>query len=215
VSERRHVGQVKCGNGVKFGKSREGSQVSEKPTSRGRIITAAARLFQRRSYHGIGLIEILEASGAPKGSFYHHFPDGKEQLAEVAMALAGQVVAAMIDRAFASAASFSDGVTRLTTDIADWFESSKYSEGCPVTSVLLETVPGSERLTVASQTIFQSWVEATETHALRLGRADANTLATGLLIALEGAWIVARAQRSRQPFEIAAELLINSADRGR
>lgn len=189
--------------------------MSEKLTSRGRMVTTAARLFQRRGYHGTGLIEILEASGAPKGSFYHHFPDGKEQLAEVAMALAGQVVAAMIDRAFVNAASFSDGVAQLTTDIADWFENSGYSEGCPVTSVLLETVPVSERLTVASQTIFQSWIEATETHALRLGRADANTLATGLLIALEGAWIVARAQRSRRPFEIAAELLINSAHRGR
>jgi TetR/AcrR family transcriptional regulator, lmrAB and yxaGH operons repressor len=200
---------------MKFSRSRDGAKLSEKLTSRGRMVTTAARLFQRRGYHGTGLIEILEASGAPKGSFYHHFPDGKEQLAEVAMALAGQVVAAMIDRAFVNAASFSDGVAQLTTDIADWFENSGYSEGCPVTSVLLETVPVSERLTVASQTIFQSWIEATETHALRLGRADANTLATGLLIALEGAWIVARAQRSRRPFEIAADLLINSAHRGR
>jgi TetR/AcrR family transcriptional regulator, lmrAB and yxaGH operons repressor len=177
------------------------------------MVTTAARLFQRRGYHGTGLIEILEASGAPKGSFYHHFPDGKEQLAEVAMALAGQVVVAMIERAFANATSFSDGAGSLTTEVADWFERSGFSEGCPVTSVLLETVPGSERLTAACHAIFQSWVEATEAHALRLGRADANILATGLLIALEGAWIVARAQRSRRPFEIAAALLISSAHR--
>lgn len=187
--------------------------MSEKPTSRGRMVTAAAHLFQRRGYHGTGLIEILEASGAPKGSFYHHFPDGKEQLAEVAMAMAGQIVAAAIERAFANSTSFSDGAGRLTTEAADWFERSGFSEGCPVTSVLLETVPSSERLTVACQAIFQSWIAATEAHALRLGRSDANTLATGLLITLEGAWIVARAQRSRQPFEIAAALLINSAER--
>lgn len=187
--------------------------MSEKPTSRGRMVTAAAHLFQKRGYHGTGLIEILEASGAPKGSFYHHFPDGKEQLAEVAMAMAGEVVNAMIDRAFANATSFSEGAARLTTDIADWFEHSGFSEGCPVTSVLLETVPGSERLTAACQAIFQSWIEAAEAQALRLGRADPNALATGLLIALEGAWIVARAQRSRRPFEIAAALLINSGDR--
>ncbi len=187
--------------------------MSARPTSRGRMVTAAAQLFQRRGYHGTGLTEILEASGAPKGSFYHHFPDGKEQLAEVAMALAGQAVSAMIDRAFSSATSFSEGAARLSADIGDWFERSGFAEGCPVTSVLLETVPGSERLTAACQAIFESWIGTAEAHAVRLGRTDGNALATGLLIVLEGAWIVARAQRSRRPFELAAALLVTSADR--
>jgi hypothetical protein len=40
---------------------------------------------------------------------------------------------------------------------------------------------------------------------------DPRTAATGLLIALEGAWIVARAQRSRRPFEIVADLVAGYA----
>ncbi len=179
--------------------------MTAKQTSRDRMIAAGAQLFQRRGYHGTGLIEILETSGSPRGSFYYHFPEGKEQLAEAAMSQAGKVVQAMIERAFTNATSFSDGATMLSGAIADWFERSDFSEGCPITSVLLETVPGSDRLGAASQTIFQTWIDTAEVHASRLGRAnEANALATGLLIALEGAWIVARAQRSRRPFEIAA-----------
>jgi TetR/AcrR family transcriptional repressor of lmrAB and yxaGH operons len=185
--------------------------MTAKRTSRDRMIASGAQLFQRRGYHGTGLIEILEASGAPKGSFYHHFPEGKEQLAEAAMSQAGQVVQAMIDRAFAGASSFSEGANILSRAIADWFEKSDFSEGCPITSVLLETVPGSERLGAASELIFNTWIGTAESHAVRLGRAsEANELATGLLIALEGAWIVARAQRSRRPFEIAAAFFVES-----
>ena len=180
--------------------------------SRDRMIAAGVQLFQRKGYHGTGLIELLEVSKAPKGSFYHHFPGGKEQLAEAAMAQARDAVSARIDIAFADAASFADGARALVKAIGDWFERSDYTEGCPITSVLLETVPGSDRLAAASKAAFADWIARAESHAARLGNVrDPRTAATGLLIALEGAWIVARAQRSRRPFEIVADLVAGYA----
>ncbi|MGD1935602.1 MAG: TetR/AcrR family transcriptional regulator, partial [Candidatus Phaeomarinobacter sp.] len=53
--------------------------------ARQQLIETAARLFQSRGFHGTGLSLILEESGAPKGSFYHHFPGGKDELAVAAM----------------------------------------------------------------------------------------------------------------------------------
>ena len=50
------------------------------PDTRERILTAAQRLFRKRGYHATGLSDILEAANAPKGSLYHHFPDGKEAI---------------------------------------------------------------------------------------------------------------------------------------
>ena len=41
---------------------------------------AAQQLFRKRGYHGTGLNDILELAQAPKGSMYHHFPGGKEQI---------------------------------------------------------------------------------------------------------------------------------------
>jgi TetR/AcrR family transcriptional repressor of lmrAB and yxaGH operons len=173
------------------------------------MIAAGAQLFQRKGYHGTGLTELLEASKAPKGSFYHHFPEGKEQLAEAAMAQARDAVNARIEAAFADATSFADGALALADAIGDWFERSGYAEGCPITSVLLETVPGSDRLAAASAAAFADWIARAESHTRRLGDVcDPHVAATSLLIALEGAWIVARAQRSREPFKIAARMVL-------
>lgn len=45
------------------------------------ILNEAAILFSKRGYFGVGLNEILSTCNIPKGSFYHYFPKGKNQLA--------------------------------------------------------------------------------------------------------------------------------------
>lgn len=50
------------------------------PDTRSRILQAAQRLFRKRGYHATGLNDILELAQAPKGSMYHHFPAGKEEI---------------------------------------------------------------------------------------------------------------------------------------
>ena len=51
--------------------------MSEKPTKE-RIFDAAEELMLGKSFHSVGLNEILAAVKVPKGSFYHHF-ESKEQ----------------------------------------------------------------------------------------------------------------------------------------
>ena len=50
------------------------------------MLTAASSLFRARGYEGIGIAELLEKSGAPRGSLYFHFPGGKEQMANEVLA---------------------------------------------------------------------------------------------------------------------------------
>lgn len=47
-------------------------------TTKERILDAAEGLMLEKSFHSVGLSEILEAVKVPKGSFYHHFKS-KEQ----------------------------------------------------------------------------------------------------------------------------------------
>lgn len=49
-------------------------------STRENMLTAASSLFRARGYEGIGIAELLEKSGAPRGSLYFHFPGGKEQI---------------------------------------------------------------------------------------------------------------------------------------
>lgn len=47
-------------------------------TTKERILDAAEGLMLEKSFHSVGLTEILKAVKVPKGSFYHHF-ESKEQ----------------------------------------------------------------------------------------------------------------------------------------
>jgi TetR/AcrR family transcriptional regulator, lmrAB and yxaGH operons repressor len=53
---------------------------SDSTDTRSRILKAAQHLFRKRGYHATGLNDILELAQAPKGSMYHHFPAGKEEI---------------------------------------------------------------------------------------------------------------------------------------
>ena len=53
--------------------------------TRSRLVNAMQRTLQRNGLHGTGLTELLAQAKAPKGSLYHHFPGGKEELALAAI----------------------------------------------------------------------------------------------------------------------------------
>jgi TetR/AcrR family transcriptional repressor of lmrAB and yxaGH operons len=174
--------------------------------ARDRLIRTAARLFRQRGYDGVGLTEILEAADAPKGSFYHHFPDGKEQLGAAAVRHGGAHVAAAIDQCFAAAPDFDTGVRALAGLLATSFEASGFRDGCPVTSIALDTAPQSAPIAAAVREVLDGWRDRLAGHAVRLGAAGLTRRdADLLLVLLEGAWIVARIRADVAPIRQAAE----------
>ena len=176
--------------------------------ARSRLIRVASALFRQRGYDGVGLAEILEASGAPKGSFYHHFPEGKEQLAEACMRYAGEQIGTALDAAMAGAPDFPAGLRSFMGSVADWFERSGFREGCPVTSILLATVPQSQPHTGTARDVLEDWQRRLLGHASRLGTPLTPADAELLLMLVEGAWIVGRVQQSKAPLHRAAEAFL-------
>ncbi len=164
----------------------------------------------RQGYAATGLNEILEESGAPKGSFYFHFPGGKEQLATEAIVSAGSYVEHMMSSGLSSAESAEHGVRRLAKMFGDWMERSDYREGCPITTVTLETPPGDGELAEACSTAFASWELRITQFFLEHGYPTdrAADLANIVLCTLEGAFVLSRSQMSRQPFKRSADLLV-------
>lgn len=171
--------------------------------SRARAIVAAERLFRMQGYAATGLIQILEVSGAPKGSFYFHFPGGKRQLArEVLEVYGGRVLAGM--RALAAKHGDPAGFIRaLCKAMAKEMEATGWTLGCAAQNLAIELAPGDREFADALAATFAGWT-AVITGAIRAAypsRSVAERRATAILAALEGAKTLARATRSAAPFD--------------
>jgi TetR/AcrR family transcriptional regulator, lmrAB and yxaGH operons repressor len=172
------------------------------------MIAVAMQLFQRQGYNGTGLTQLLTESGAPKGSFYHYFPLGKEQLAATAVAEASRQVGRMAAAAIADSTNCATALVLFAQRLAVWFESSDFRAGCPITSVLLDTTPDSAMIHAACKQAFDGWVciwhESFEYAGLN--SETAREMAMLWVASLEGAWILARANQSTSPFTSTARL---------
>jgi AcrR family transcriptional regulator len=105
--------------------------------ARERMIRSAALLFRRQGIEGTSFSDVLEHSGAPRGSIYHHFPAGKSQLAEEATRYAGEFIAAGMVAALAE----DDPVAAIRAFTASWLEilrSDDFAAGCPVVAAAVE-----------------------------------------------------------------------------
>jgi TetR/AcrR family transcriptional regulator, lmrAB and yxaGH operons repressor len=185
--------------------------MKEDRDSRLRALDGAERLFRTQGYAATGLTEILKVSGAPKGSFYFHFPDGKRQLAREVLdrygARIGSAIAALAEKHAGNPAVFVRAVCKAT---AREMEASDWTLGCAAQNLAIELAPGDREVADKLAQIFASWIGVI-TEAIRpayVSRAIAERRATAFLAALEGAKTLARATRSAAPFDAVLDAVL-------
>ncbi len=176
--------------------------------SRQAAITAASDLMRRQGYAATGLEEVLATSGAPKGSFYFHFPDGKEQLAAEALAQGGREVGDFVERVVAEAATPGEAIGLIAAAEARQLARSDYELGCPIATVTLEMASRSAPIRGAAHDAFESWIQPLAGLLEAHGRdaADASRLARWAVASLEGALILARAAQDATIVTTSAEI---------
>ncbi|RAY12993.1 TetR/AcrR family transcriptional regulator [Actinomadura craniellae] len=166
------------------------------------MVRSAAYLFRERGYSGTGFRDVIAHSGAPRGSIYHHFPEGKAQLAEEAVRYAGDFLNAGI-----TAAVSGDDATAAIDVFGGWWRrvlvKSDFRAGCPVVAVTVESHDDAPRLTAAAAAAFARWEDTLATALANSGVPDerAGRLATLIVSAVEGATILCRARRDAQPLD--------------
>jgi AcrR family transcriptional regulator len=180
--------------------------------SRSSMVRSAASLIGAHGVNATSFSEVLADSGAPRGSIYHHFPRGKEQLAEEAINWTTEQVLAHI-----AACPGSDA-----RGVLDWFlelwrnlaQTSGGAAGCPVAGTAVDTAVDGEILG-SVRAAFRSWSAALAGRLESAGLApdQSRRLALTALAAMEGALILCRAEGSAQPlFEVANEVLFLTPD---
>lgn len=176
------------------------SEATKGERTRQKLIDATGMLLRKQGYHATGLSEIVEESGAPRGSLYFHFPDGKDQLAVAALEQSGEEWRVRIEAAVAGSAGLGQAIDAIVTLLADDLEASGWAHGCPVAAVALESTSKPVRAAVRAH--FTTWQTGVTTRLVEhfgLPAPVAAQLATVALAAIEGGLLLARVQRTREP----------------
>jgi TetR/AcrR family transcriptional regulator, lmrAB and yxaGH operons repressor len=178
-------------------------------TTREQIIQVTGQLLEKQGYNATGLNEIVGQSGAPKGSLYHYFPEGKEQIAAEAVLLSGELVSGRVRAYLARHADPAEAVLRLAEVIAGAVEQSGFAGGGPLQTVALETAASSPRLNQACRTAY-GWLQAAFQEKLEAGglpAPEAAQLAVFVTASLEGAILLSRTLHSGEPLRLAGQYL--------
>jgi TetR/AcrR family transcriptional repressor of lmrAB and yxaGH operons len=176
---------------------------------RPRMINGAARLLAQKGLQGASFAEVLELTGAPRGSVYHHFPDGKDEMVTAALDAVSEGTLKRLGELDRTPVAITGGFLALWSDLLD---RAKLTAGCAVVAV---TVAATGDLLEHAGAIFSRWTGHLAGLLTEAGVApdDAADFATLLISASEGAVIMSRAQRTRAPFDRVSRLLNAEAAR--
>jgi len=161
--------------------------------SRAALIDAAATLFRRQGYAATGLNQILDAAGVRPGSLYHHFPQGKQQLAAAVVDHTGAAIDQLLRRFLAGGPPVADIVDRWIDLLIDGLTADR-RDGCPIEPIATESVNASQVVREAAARAFTGWCKAIEERLLDGGwpTAEAESVAVAVISLIEGALILSR-----------------------
>jgi AcrR family transcriptional regulator len=172
---------------------------------RERMVVSAALLIRERGAHATAISDVLQHSGAPRGSAYHYFPGGRTQLLCEAVDYAGEHVATII----ANAAGGLELVDTLIEKYRQQLLDSDYRAGCPIVAVSVEAGDEQDRERMApvidrAAAVFARWTDLIAQRFIADGipRERAGELSVLATTALEGAILLARVRRDLTPLDV-------------
>ena len=165
------------------------------------MIVSAALLVRERGARATSLDAILAHSGAPRGSVYHHFPGGREQVLREATEYAGEYIGRKLERE-----DDQDPLAALEALFDQYRQNllaSDFRAGCPVVAVTIESAEEGPDLRDCTMAAFDRWrlaiARSMARSGVESGRAD--ELALHAVAAFEGGIILSRAYRDLEPLE--------------
>jgi TetR/AcrR family transcriptional repressor of lmrAB and yxaGH operons len=161
--------------------------------SRAALLDSAALLFRRQGYAATGVNQILESADVKAGSLYHHFPDGKQELAAAVVDVVGRDIERRLRSFLDSDVPVADIVIAFIDAMSAGLRSDE-RDGCPIEPIATESVSASPQIRAASARAFSGWSSAVADRLRADGwdADDADQTALAVIALLEGALILSR-----------------------
>ncbi|MFE4544096.1 TetR/AcrR family transcriptional regulator [Arthrobacter sp. NPDC056727] len=175
--------------------------------TREKMIEGAVELLATKGLHGTSLGDVIDATGAPRGSIYHHFPGGKDELIAAAVDATGDEYVRWMEKFVGASPDMVAGGflqfwrhTLLRSDM---------KAGCPVLAVTVST-DVDDLIDHARDVFRNSRAKLAELMAAAgVEEEAAARFATIAVAGAEGAVVLARAERSITPFDEVADNLVS------
>jgi TetR/AcrR family transcriptional repressor of lmrAB and yxaGH operons len=174
-------------------------------STRTKMLLSAVEVLKERGAAGVTIDAVLARSGAPRGSVYYHFPEGRNQILTEALKYAGDAITTAIDD------TVDKGSMYLMSQFVEFWAhtliDSDFTAGCPVVAAAIGSADAEPLLTAVAGEIFGRWREAM-TRAFRadgFDESDASSLAVMSIASLEGAVVLCRSTRSAEPLREVAQ----------
>ncbi|AOZ91158.1 TetR/AcrR family transcriptional regulator [Paenibacillus crassostreae] len=179
--------------------------------SKSLIINISTALFQKKGYLGVGLNEILKACNLSKGSLYHHFPNGKEELLIACLHSLNEAITTDMEEIFQHYPSTVTATQAMIKKLIEQFERDGMITGYTFSSIVSEIGSLSEPVRYACALSFTK-IEGIFSNKLvtdGFSEETARSIALMMTAAIEGSIMLCLTQQTSEPLKIVSQVLPN------
>ena len=161
------------------------------------MVDIATKLFQEKGYKAVGLTEILNACTITKGAFYHHFPNGKEELLIACLHSLSDTITTDILFIFRQHLSTLEATHAMIT-------------GYTFSSVVSEMASFSEPVRYACEGLYDKIQKIYYGKLVTDGFSDAapSNISLFMTASIEGAMMLCLTKKSPEPLRMTSKILI-------
>jgi TetR/AcrR family transcriptional regulator, transcriptional repressor for nem operon len=181
---------------------------TKKPTrgeaTRRRIVEQSAAVFNRHGYAGTSMTDLMDATGLEKGGIYRHFVS-KEELAAAAFDYAWEAVSEPRWHGLEDCPTSMDKLRLLVRNFVDQ-PPRTLPGGCPLLNTAIDSDDGNAVLRGKAHAALEDWqariiaiVRSGQTNGELRREIDPEQIATVLISTLEGAVMMSRMEKTREP----------------
>ncbi len=166
------------------------------------VVAVLAEVFRELGFEGTSLNAITKRTGIGKGSLYHFFPGGKEEMASAVLDNVGSWFEQAVFAPLRDGSSDAP-VSAMWQNVGSYFQSG--ARICLVGAFALDA--SRDRFALAIQHYFSRWIAALASALVRNGASEeeAARCAEDAVITIQGAIILSRALDDPEVFRRAIE----------
>jgi TetR/AcrR family transcriptional repressor of lmrAB and yxaGH operons len=178
-------------------------------TTKETLINVTSKLIREKGVSATGIAEIVEISQIPKGSVYHHFPNGKDELIIAALHNYRDLMASAFKLSIKGKSTASTGLKAVIDYFILSLQNSDYKNGCPLAIVALEASGNNNALQLACKEVMDYWINNLHSYFIYKQINLGKNAAIEFITRLEGALIMSQIYKDTK-FLIQLKKQINS-----